>query len=175
MAINWPCATMHSDTTPYTPFMDKIFSRLTKEAVQARVADKTAREAIEHIAGLLESQAEGLPVDILHLLHQREKISSTALGHGVAIPHACVSDLPAPLLALITLETPIEFDTPDDQPIDVLLGLLLPDNQPDDNASFLRTVSHLLLDTDILPRCRACETDKALYQTILLTTVMRDE
>jgi len=109
----------------------KINDILTIENTAARVHSESKKSALEVISKLITQNLKDIsPKQALHCLIMREKLGSTAVGYGVAIPHARLSGLHKPIGALIHLTTPIDFDAPDDEPVDLLFGLLMPeDNQ----------------------------------------------
>jgi len=107
--------------------MSGLDSLLSPARVMCRV-DATSKKRIfelaaQNIADANESLTEHL---VYSQLLAREKLGSTGLGQGVAIPHCRVEGCAAPLGCLITLATPVHFDSPDGQPVDLLFVLLVP-------------------------------------------------
>lgn len=91
------------------------------------------KKAFEHLSRLLqrgESEDEPGADAAFDALTSREKLGSTTLGNGIAIPHACM-DIPEPIAALLVTEEGIKMDAPDKKPVHLLLALLIPkDNSP---------------------------------------------
>lgn len=99
-------------------------------------------------------------------LREREAIQSTAMGHGLAIPHATVAGLPRTFVGVMTLATPIDFVGDSDEPVDVCFCLLGP---PSDRASHLRllaAIAEAVMESDLLERMRAAETTEALLEAL---------
>lgn len=89
------------------------------------------KKAFEQLSQLLQqdrSEEEPDADAVFDALTSREKLGSTALGNGIAIPHACM-DITAPVAALLVMEEGLKMDTPDKKPVHLLLALLLPKNK----------------------------------------------
>tara|TARA_R110002049_G_scaffold55813_8_gene154445 strand:+ start:5693 stop:6151 length:459 start_codon:yes stop_codon:yes gene_type:complete len=122
------------------------------------------KRLFETIATIVCDDQSALPYDqVLDHLISREKLGSTGLGQGIAIPHCRVGDCTEPLGALLTLEEPIPFDAPDDLPVDLLFVLLVPEEAQQQHLDILATVAGLLSQADFCARLRAASTDRALY------------
>jgi len=68
---------------------------------------------------------------IYKALLERERLGSTGLGRGVAIPHARIANIDHTIAAMFLMNTPVDFETNDDQKVDIIIGLLVPDNEDD--------------------------------------------
>jgi PTS system nitrogen regulatory IIA component len=122
------------------------------------------KRLFETIATVVCEDQVALPYDqVLDHLISREKLGSTGLGQGIAIPHCRVGDCAEPLGALITLEEPIPFDAPDDQPVDLLFVLLVPEEAHQQHLDILATVARLLSKADFCARLRAARDNRLLY------------
>ena len=89
------------------------------------------KRLFETIARIISDDQPSLVYEeVFDQLIAREKLGSTGLGQGIAIPHCRVEHCPQPLGTLVTLEQPIDFDAPDDQPVDLLFALLVPERGP---------------------------------------------
>ena len=105
-----------------------------------------------------------MPYDqVLDHLIAREKLGSTGLGQGIAIPHCRVGDCPEPLGTLISLEEPIPFDAPDDRAVDLLFVLLVPEEAHQQHLDILATVASLFSQADFCSRLRGARDDRTLY------------
>jgi PTS system nitrogen regulatory IIA component len=76
---------------------------------------------------------------VLAAMLRRERLGSTAIGHGVAIPHARLEGISAPTIMLATLQYPVWFDVPDEGPVDLLLAVLWPKS---DSVRFLQSLAY---------------------------------
>jgi PTS system nitrogen regulatory IIA component len=102
--------------------------------------------------------------DILDHLITREKLGSTALGHGIAIPHCRVGNCTQPLGALLSLNTPILFDAPDDKPVDILFVLLAPKEASQQHLDILANIARLFSQRRFCERLRAARDNSTLYK-----------
>ncbi len=107
--------------------MTGLDSLLSPARVMCRV-DATSKKRIFELAAQNIAHGDALLTEqqVYSQLLAREKLGSTGLGQGVAIPHCRVDGCDAPMGCLITLETPVDFDAPDGQPVDLLFVLLVP-------------------------------------------------
>jgi PTS system nitrogen regulatory IIA component len=101
---------------------------------------KNKRELFDALAAEAGVRLGMLPGVILRGLDGREKLGSTALGHGVALPHAQIAGVPRPFIALVRLAQAIEFEANDEVPVDVVLVVLWPEG---DSQGLLAAMSRL--------------------------------
>lgn len=81
-------------------------------------------------------------------LFARERLGSTGLGHGVAVPHGRIKGLKAPLAAFVRLKEPIPFESPDGQPVKLLVFLLIPDHVTQAHLEILSEIAEMFSDED---------------------------
>lgn len=79
-------------------------------------------------------------------LFARERLGSTGLGHGVAVPHGRIKDLKTPLAAFVRLAEPIPFESPDGQPVSLLIFLLMPANVTQQHLETLSEIAEMFSD-----------------------------
>jgi PTS system nitrogen regulatory IIA component len=110
----------------------------------------------------------GLAVDqVAPYLLKREELGSTGIGHGVAIPHARLPDLHKPYGLLAKLKQPIEFDSIDEQPVDIVFVLLLPTAEESGQLGALALVARTLRPFENLARLRSARNTSELYSAIV--------
>lgn len=108
--------------------------------IDRAVASK--KRSIEEIARLLERGAEGVSSeDIVAGLANREKLGSTALGRGVAIPHGRIVGVRETVGAFLRLRRPVDYDSRDTLPVDLIFGLVVPKEATDEHLGYLATVA----------------------------------
>lgn len=120
--------------------MISIESILSLDSIHPMLPAGSRRDVFEH---LIEEIGEKYPIDKTHtveLLVEREKLGSTGIGKGVAIPHALVSSLEEDVGCFARLSAPISFDSPDEVPVD-LIFLLLAVDEP--RAQHARLIAHI--------------------------------
>lgn len=124
---------------------------------------KQALLELSAIAGAQTAQDER---SVLDLLLARERLGSTGVGAGVAIPHAKLEGLAKPSGVFARLREPIEFDAVDGRPVDLIFLLLAPDSAGADHLKALALVSRLLRDERVCARLRGADSAEALYAVL---------
>ena len=81
---------------------------------------------------------------IYHCLLEREKLGNTGIGNGVALPHSRCEFINNAVIAIITLDKPINYDSLDKQPVDVAFGLLVPQEANDEHLQILAEIAHFM-------------------------------
>lgn len=136
---------------------------LSAEAVLPDLRARCKREALSHLAHhaatLLGASAE----EIRDTLMQREKLGSTGVGKGVAIPHGKINGLAQVTGILARLEKPVDFDAVDNEPVDLIFLLLAPANATAAHLKALAKVSRLLRDDEVREALRGARTAEALF------------
>ena len=146
---------------PHT--MNRLASILTPAHVQALVDVTSKKRAFEE-AGLLFENLHGLSRALVtDSLFSRERLGSTGLGHGVAIPHGRIKGLKAPLAAVFQLATPIGFDAPDDLAVNLLIFLLVPEAATQRHLEILSEIAELLSDAALREQLTGTTDSAQLY------------
>ncbi|PHR92570.1 MAG: transcriptional regulator [Robiginitomaculum sp.] len=105
--------------------------------------------------------------DVVSAVMERERLGSTGVGYGVAIPHARLEGLDKVRAVFARLETPLEYDSIDDRPVDLVALLLAPANAGGDHLKALAQISRLLRREDMRARLRSAPNSESLH--LLLT------
>jgi len=113
------------------------------------VAAADKRAVFEQAAGLLESSTGIKRSTILDSLLARERMGSTGLGQGIAIPHGRVKGLRSAVGGFIRTRTPIAFDAPDEAPVHLIFVLLVPEKSTDAHLEILSQLAQLFSDRGI--------------------------
>jgi PTS system nitrogen regulatory IIA component len=146
--------------------MNRLASILPPAQVLVGVDATSKKRAFEE-AGLLFENLHGLSRALItDSLFARERLGSTGLGHGVAIPHGRIKGLKSPMAALFQLASPIGFDAPDDQPVNLLIFLLVPEAATQKHLEILSEIAELLSDAPLRDRIRASGDATLLHQMI---------
>lgn len=123
------------------------------------------KRLIEKLSNLLGLGAIGYdPTDIFNRLIERERLGSTGLGHGVALPHARFGDRNQTVGAFIKLDKAIDFDCPDGKPADLLFTLLVPEQHTNDHLQILSSLAGMFSDNDFCQDLRQCHGDDELFK-----------
>jgi PTS system nitrogen regulatory IIA component len=100
---------------------------------------------------------------IFDVLLERERLGSTGVGNGIAIPHGKLADLRQLHAVFARLDTAVDFDSVDDQPVDLMFLLLAPESAGADHLKALARVSRLLRDRSVCEKLRGATTADAIY------------
>ena len=138
---------------------------LSPELTLCRAPGVSKKRLFETAATLISEHQDTLGErEIYSSLLAREKLGSTALGDGIAIPHCRISTCEQPLVALITLNEGIDFDAPDGKPVDILFLLLVPEEAREEHLNVLAGLARLLDQADFCAALRAAGSNEELYQ-----------
>ena len=123
------------------------------------------KRLLEYSSELLASSSPGLSQnEIFNALINREKLGSTGLGKGVAIPHGRIASLERPVCAFVKLASPVDFDATDGQPVDLIFTLLVPEDSTEEHLQVLSTIAEIFSNASISMALRQCETDSCLLE-----------
>ena len=146
--------------------MNRLASILPASQVLVGVEATSKKRAFEE-AGLLFENLHGLSRALItDSLFARERLGSTGLGHGVAIPHGRIKGLKAPMAAVLQLAQPIGFDAPDEQPVGLLIFLLVPEAATQKHLEILSEIAELLSDANLRERIKSAPTAEQLHALI---------
>src|SRR6188472_2280724 len=107
--------------------MNRLAAILPAANVLVDVDATSKKRAFEHAGLVFENQHAIARATVTDNLFARERLGSTGLGHGVAIPHGRIKGLKSPLAAVLRVRQPIAFESPDGQPVNLLIFLLVPE------------------------------------------------
>lgn len=132
--------------------MNLIAPLLTPATTLLDVSFSSKKKLFEHAAELF-AQTHGLKAsDIFSSLFERERLGSTALGYGIAIPHGRIKGLQDAAGAFYRLSTPLEFDAPDNQPVSLCFVLLVPKDANEAHLQILGELAQLFGDDGMRAR-----------------------
>ena len=144
--------------------MQALNQILAPDRTICRAPNVSNKRLFETIARIFSDDQPSLTYDkILDQLIAREKLGSTGMGQGIAIPHCRVTECVKPLGAMLTLEDTIPFDAPDDQPVDLLFILLVPKEAHQQHLDILAEIARLFSQEDLCKRLRAARDNHSLY------------
>ena len=142
----------------------QLNSILTPGRTHCRAPGASKKRVLENLAQLINQDIPSLEADYLfEQLIAREKLGSTGLGNGIAIPHCRIKDCPAITGCLITLESGVDFDAIDQQPVDILFVLLVPEEANDEHLAALAKLAELFSQPDYCQRLREADSNDKLF------------
>jgi PTS system nitrogen regulatory IIA component len=146
--------------------MNRLASILSVAQVLVHVDATSKKRAFEE-AGLLFENLHGLSRSLVtDSLFSRERLGSTGLGHGVAIPHGRIKGLKAPMAAVLQLAHPIGFDAPDEQAVSLLIFLLVPEAATQKHLEILSEIAEMLSDAGLRAKLVASANAADLHDLI---------
>jgi len=142
-------------------------------ACQREVSSK--KRALDVLSELLAGDHSGTtPTEIFTCLLERERLGSTGLGHGVAIPHGRVKGLDSARAAVLCLQRGVDYDSVvDEQPVDIIMALLFPEECSDEHLTILSKVAELFHDAERCERIRAAATPEKVYLELFSEMVLK--
>ena len=142
----------------------QIQSLLAPGRTVCGVEGGSKKRALEILANTIAQDIPELNADdLLRRFMARERLGSTGIGHGIAIPHCRISSGSNAVGALITLTHPVDFDSIDSEPVDILFAMLVPDEAHDEHLKNLAALANALTHTGYRQRLRDASDNQALY------------
>ena len=145
-------------------FLNEILSPARTIWHAPGVSKKRLFETIARV--ISEDQSSLVYEAVFSQLIAREKLGSTGLGQGIAIPHCRIDACLEPLGTLVTLEQAIDFDAPDDQPVDLLFVLLVPGEAHQQHLDILADVARLFSQDSFCQQLRTAKSSEALFSLV---------
>jgi nitrogen PTS system EIIA component len=146
--------------------MNRLSSILPLAQVLVHFDASSKKRAFEEV-GLLFESLHGLNRAVVtDSLFARERLGSTGLGYGVAIPHGRIKGLKSPMATVIQLAQPIGFDAPDEQAVKLLIFLLVPEAATQKHLEILSEIAEMLSDSVLREQLSACESAHELHGLI---------
>ncbi len=136
---------------------------LASDAVFPEVKVASKKQLLQELAKFAEKFTQLDSRQIFEALLQREKLGSTGLGRGIAIPHVKFAQLDRVYGLFARLAKPLDYDSVDGEPIDLVFLLLAPENAGADHLKALARISRLLRDNTIVQKLRGTEDQNGLY------------
>lgn len=139
---------------------------VTIEGIIPSLKAKSKKQALQDLAAKA-AEVTGLPArEIFDTLLQRERLGSTGLGRGIAIPHVKFKALDGIVCLFARLEHPIDFDALDNEPVDLIFLLLAPEHASGDHLKALARISRLLREPSVLERLRRSGDRDAIFAVL---------
>lgn len=145
----------------------KITDLITTERVVCNAQATSKKRALERLGELIASgETECSARAIFDSLIGRERLGSTGLGHGVALPHGRLSQSRRAIGAFMKLEQGVDFDAIDQQPVDLIFALLVPEHFTDEHLKILSYLAEMFSDKGFCEELRAIDSDQMLFEHI---------
>ena len=127
---------------------------------------KTKKSILEKISDIL-SKPSGIKSNVIfNKLYEREKLGSTSIGKGVAIPHARIKDIEYPFVSIIILDEPVDFDNIDDLDVNIVVSIIVPEDNFNDHLELLSQLSEKLDNPEIRKALRNARNSKQIISNL---------
>jgi PTS system nitrogen regulatory IIA component len=126
--------------------MSNLAKILTPDNVVLGMEVSSKKRAFEQAGLIFENNCGIARSTVSENLFARERLGSTGLGHGVAVPHGRIKELKQPMAAFVRLAEPIPFESPDSQPVNLLIFLLIPANVTQQHLEILSEIAEMFSD-----------------------------
>jgi len=144
-----------------------ISELISPERISCCAHEKSKKRSLERASDLLASSTPNLtPEEIFNSLIERERLGSTGVGHGVALPHGRLHGREQAIAAFIKLETAVEYDSIDNEPVDLIYALLVPDHFTNEHLEIISQLANWFSDAEFRKQLRECETSEQIYQCL---------
>lgn len=145
----------------------QIAEILKPERIAVSNGISSKKGVLEELARLIAMDTPDLTqIEVFDSLCARERLGSTGLGHGVAIPHGRLKGGKHTLGAFIRLKDGIDYDAVDQQPVDLLFALLVPEESTDEHLQILARLAEMFSDTDLVSKLRYASSSDRLYELL---------
>ena len=140
---------------------------IDKQSVLASLKAPNKKQLLQELSQAMAAQVAIDHRVIFETLLKREKLGSTGIGQGIAIPHGKLPSIARVYGLFARLAQPVEFDSVDGQPVDLIFVLIAPEGAGADHLKALARVSRLLRDRSLVDKRRATESAEALYALLV--------
>lgn len=144
--------------------LDKL---LTPERISCQQPVASKKRALEMMCELLANGQSDLDESqIFSCMLERERLGSTGVGHGVAIPHSRMEGVEQALVAVAVLESGIDYDAIDGQDVDILFALLVPQECTEEHLQILASAAEMFSDQQLCNSLRQAKDSQSIYDLI---------
>jgi PTS system nitrogen regulatory IIA component len=143
---------------------------ITPESIMPSVKISSKKQLLQEMAGRAAELTGLVERKIFDVLLQRERLGSTGVGHGVAIPHGKLPGLKQICGVFARLDKPINFEAMDDQPVDLVFLLLAPEGAGADHLKALARIARVLREPGAAKKLRGCRDAAGLYALLIEST-----
>jgi len=144
----------------------KLSDCLTPARIACHAATSSKKRALELVGTCLAAGTELSPAEAFEALIARERLGSTAMEKGIAIPHGRSTQITVPTAAVVRLEQGVDYDAPDQKPVDLLFALLAPREGTQEHLDLLAEIAGICSNRELCEALRACSTPLDIYQPL---------
>ena len=137
---------------------------LNRQLTLCQASGSSKKRVLQKVSEFIHDNLEGIDSEeLFELLTNRERLGSTGVGAGVAIPHCRCNKVEKTVGCLVKLKEAVDFDSADSQPVDILFVLIVPEDATDEHLHTLAELAQLLNQSKFRDHLRQSETDEELF------------
>lgn len=145
----------------------EISEILTPERIQCKVACSSKKDALDLLAKTFSKASKVLSHnEVFNCLLARERLGSTGLGNGIAIPHGRLKNSTITMGAFLQLKNKIDFDAVDQHPVDLVFALIVPEQSTDEHLQILSKLASKFSDKKFVDQLRATSKPGSIYDLL---------
>ena len=145
----------------------EIADILSLDCTRCAVPLTSKKRVLQYISTVV---SEKLPLldegEILNSLICREKMGSTGIGNGIAIPHGRISGIDSPIAVVVTSQSGIDFESIDNQKVDIFFAIMVPADKAEGHLQTLARIAQTLSNKDVVKKIRKANSDQLLYEIL---------
>jgi nitrogen PTS system EIIA component len=154
----------NSSKPPEDGFLSRFVAR---NRVRKGIHVSSKKRLIEEVADLLSSYSVDLDRDtVFQILNQRERLGSTGIGEGFAIPHGRINGIDQPIICAILLDQGLDFDSIDNQPVRCIIGLLVPADANQTHLQILAKLARAFSQPEVQREIMECSDEDSFFDAV---------
>ncbi len=140
---------------------------LTPDCTFCAISGTSKKRVLDKICTIAASKIpDHTPYELVESLTQREKLGSTGIGNGIAIPHGRLTNTESVVAVVVTTEEPVNFDAIDNKPVDIFVALFVPEESCQNHLTTLQSIAKLFSNKDTAKKVRKCQSNEELFELI---------
>lgn len=141
---------------------------LSPDCAVCLISGSSKKRVLDTICTIASTKiSEHTPYELLESLITREKLGSTGIGNGIAIPHGRLANTKKAVAVVVTSDTSINFDAIDNKPVDIFIALFVPEESCKEHVTTLQSIAKLFNNKQVVKQVRKCQNNQELYNLIL--------
>jgi len=140
---------------------------LTSDCTFCAISGTSKKRVIDKICTIAANKIpDHTPYELVESLTHREKLGSTGIGNGIAIPHGRLTNTESVVAVVVTTEQPVSFDAIDNKPVDIFIALFVPEDACQHHLTTLQSIAKLFSEKEIAKKVRKCQSNEELFALI---------
>lgn len=144
----------------------KISQILSPESTFCSLSISSKKKVLEKVSEVMAQRIDCPSQEIFESLFARERLGTTGLGNGIAIPHGRVNACEEAVAVLILLDEGVDYDAPDGKPVDIIFAIMVPEDANSEQLKYLAEIAEVLSQASVVSQIRHAHCGDALFQII---------